>query len=836
MPASSVQQDAPVALEAVLCTDELKRRPSRSPDYQTENRALVALAQALADSPRTILQTLADTILDVLRAGSAGVSLVTEDRKRFYWPAIAGAWKPHIGGGTPRNFGPCGDVLDRNAPLMFSRLQRRYTYFQPVDPQVEEAILVPFYVRREAVGTIWAVSHDDSRKFDAEDMRQLESLGRFASAAFQIVRSLDKLEDEGGALRASERQFREMIDALPAAIYTTDAQGRITHFNPACVAFSGRTPELGTDHWCVTWKLYYPDGTPMPHDKCPMAIALREGRTVRGAEAIAERPDGSRVCFEPYPTTLRDGTGKIVGGINMLVDITARKQAERANAHLAAIVEGSADAIVSKDLSGIITSWNGGAERLFGYTAAEALGRSVTMLIPPDRVDEEPGILARIGRGERIDHYETIRRRKDGTLLDVSLTVSPVFDSHGKAVGASKIARDITERKLAEERLRVAKREAEAASRAKDMFLAVLSHELRTPLAPVFMTLTALELKGDIPRDVQDDVAMMRRNVELEVKLIDDLLDISRITSGKLRLTLERLNVNDLVRHACDTCSSNIREKGIQLQCELDDDVCEIMGDAARLQQVLWNLLNNAAKFTPEGGHIRVATQNADGGRVRITVRDTGIGVAPEILPRIFDAFEQGEVRITRQFGGLGLGLAISKLLVERHQGSIRAESDGPNKGTTFVVEVPALSREESASRPSRSRPVSGVNAGPLRLMVVEDHADTATVLARLLGARGHTVTTATTAAAALALASQGDFDVVISDLGLPDMTGYELMRRLKTKYGTKGIAMSGYGMEDDIRKGEQAGFSDHLVKPINFAQLEQTIWRVLAATDSTTS
>jgi PAS domain S-box-containing protein len=253
--------------------------------------------------------------------------------------------------------------------------------------------------------------------------------------------------DAEAALREGEARFREMIDALPAAIYTTDAEGRLTHFNPAAVEFSGRVPELGTDEWCVTWKLYYPDGTPMPHDQCPMAIALKENRTVRGAEAIAERPDGTRVWFMPYPTPLRDAKGNIVGGVNMLVDITERKRAEEATVRLSAIVQSSDDAIISKDLRGIITSWNKGAEKVFGYTADEAIGKPVTMLFPPDRTDEEPRILGRIARGETLEHYETVRRRKDGTDIHISLTVSPIRDEAGTIRGASKIARDITERK-----------------------------------------------------------------------------------------------------------------------------------------------------------------------------------------------------------------------------------------------------------------------------------------------------------------------------------------------------------------------------------------------------
>ena len=256
------------------------------------------------------------------------------------------------------------------------------------------------------------------------------------------------------AVRESERRFREMIDALPAAIYTTDAEGRLTHFNPAAVEFSGRTPELGTDRWCVSWKLYYPDGRPMPHDECPMAIALKEGHIIKGAEAIAERPDGTRRWFIPYPTPIRDSQGRIIGGINMLLDITERKQAEEATAHLAAIVASSDDAIISKNLDGIVQSWNKSAEHMFGFTAQEAVGKHITLIVPEDRWDEEKNILARLRQGERIDHFQTIRRRKDGSTFDLSLTISPVKDSAGRVIGASNVARDITHLKRIERALR----------------------------------------------------------------------------------------------------------------------------------------------------------------------------------------------------------------------------------------------------------------------------------------------------------------------------------------------------------------------------------------------
>jgi PAS domain S-box-containing protein len=253
--------------------------------------------------------------------------------------------------------------------------------------------------------------------------------------------------------------MEDVVRALPAAIYTTDAAGRITFYNEAAAELWGCRPELGKSEFCGSWKLFWPDGRPMPHGQCPMALALKEQREVRGMAAVAERPDGTLVDFVPYPTPLYDASGILIGAVNMLVDISDRKRADAHAQRLASIVESSDDAIVSKDLNGIITSWNRGAERLFGYTPEEVLGKPVTTLIPPDRMDEEPEILERVRRGERVDHYDTVRRRKDGSLIDISLTVSPVKDSDGRIIGASKIARDITERKRAQEQQKLLVRE-----------------------------------------------------------------------------------------------------------------------------------------------------------------------------------------------------------------------------------------------------------------------------------------------------------------------------------------------------------------------------------------
>jgi PAS domain S-box-containing protein len=289
----------------------------------------------------------------------------------------------------------------------------------------------------------------------------------FPIEAVAETHRLGRQQDDDTELHGQD-YFRRVLDDLPAAVYVTDAFGRITYFNDAAAALWGHRPEIGKSEWCGSWKLYWPDGRPMQHGDCPMAVTIRERRAIRGMEAIAERPDGSRVPFMPFPTPLFDGSGELVGAVNMLVDLSDGKRADELAQRMGAIVASSDDAIVSKDLNGVIQSWNPGAERLFGFSAEEAVGRPVTILIPEDRHDEEPSILARLRRGERIDHYETVRRRKDGTLIDVSLSVSPVRNSLGEIVGAAKIARDITERRLAAEQQLLLLREMD--HRIKNLF------------------------------------------------------------------------------------------------------------------------------------------------------------------------------------------------------------------------------------------------------------------------------------------------------------------------------------------------------------------------------
>jgi PAS domain S-box-containing protein len=336
-------------------------------------------------------------------------------------------------------------LVPKAAIVIVSQHQDSEMFRQALDAGAK-AYVVKSSISNDLLEAIAKVSRDGN------DIKHIEPSDSNHTLDTQEV--LQRNEFLEKTIRENEERFREMLDALPVAIYTTDAKGRLTYFNPAAIKFSGREPELGSDQWCVTWKLFYSDGKPMRHEDCPMALAIKEGRIVNDVEAMAERPDGTRVWFTPYPSLLHDDSGAIVGGINMLLDITERKRSEQAKGLLASIVDFSDDAIISKNLDGIITSWNSSAEKMFGYTAQEAIGRHITLIIPADRQDEEKMILERIKRGEQVDHFETVRMRKDSTEFDISVTISPVKDAGGQIVGASKVARDISERKQTERALR----------------------------------------------------------------------------------------------------------------------------------------------------------------------------------------------------------------------------------------------------------------------------------------------------------------------------------------------------------------------------------------------
>ncbi|HEX2973021.1 MAG TPA: PAS domain S-box protein, partial [Tepidisphaeraceae bacterium] len=517
-------------------------------------------------------------------------------------------------------------------------------------------------------------------------------------------------------------------------------------------------------------------------------------------------------------------------------DITDRKRIEEAQATLAAIVESSNEAIVGEALDGTITSWNAGAERLFGYKAEEVVGRPVSLLIPPDHPDEVLEILQTITHGQRVQRLEAERVRKGGERVVVWLSVSPIKDSTGRIIGAAKIAHDVTDLRRAQEALRAARDSAEAAkavaeqaNQAKDQFLAVLSHELRTPLTPVLAAADLLARNTTLPEEIQEDAEMIRRNVTMEARLIDDLLDLTRVAKGKIELAKEYVDLGTVLQRTVEVCMPDIEARRLHFGMELKDTPHRLHADPSRLQQVFWNVLKNAIKFTPPGGCVGVRCYRRQDGQAVVEVADSGVGIESTALSKIFDAFEQADRAVTRQFGGLGLGLAISKAMVKLHGGTISAHSDGKGKGATFRVVLPTVTPvAEPPAAEANDDPPDTTEKPQLRILLVEDHGDTARVMAHILQREGHEVRTAGDVASALELAGSEAFDLIISDLGLPDGSGLDLMRQLSSKHHEiKGIALSGYGSEEDVKRSRQVGFVEHLIKPVDLEQLHAAVARV---------
>ena len=392
---------------------------------------------------------------------------------------------------------------------------------------------------------------------------------------------------------------------------------------------------------------------------------------------------------------------------------------------------------------------------------------------------------------------------------------------------------DMTEWKRAQEEKRelaMKEQSARAAAEAKDRFMAILSHELRTPLTPVLAAVSALLGRSNVSRSDRPILEMIRRNIELEARLIEDLLDITRITRNKLQLRVENVDMHVAIRDVLEMCAEEAHAKAMKITSELRARKAMVHGDPARLRQIIWNLLKNAIKFTPAGGLVVVRTSNPSPGRLSLQVSDTGIGIQPGLLGKLFSAFEQDEID-RRRYGGLGLGLTISKALVEAHAGTVSASSDGKGRGSTFTVDLPAAAMEAASASPA---PSDGEQpkAQKLRILLVEDHSDTAQILSRLLEHEGHQVRVATNVGDALKLAGQGPMDLIISDLGLPDGSGYDLMLQVRPQLPqpVPAIALSGYGAESDIKRSRESGFSQHITKPVDFGRLLRAIDQVIGA------
>ena len=514
----------------------------------------------------------------------------------------------------------------------------------------------------------------------------------------------------------------------------------------------------------------------------------------------------------------------------------------------AALVESSDDAIVSKDLHGTIMSWNKAAERIFGYTAEEAISRPITMLLPVDRLQEEATILATLVRGERIDHFETERIRKDGRRIAISLSVSPIKDRTGRIVGGAKIARDITRRKqLEQEREQALARErharglAESANRAKDAFLAIVSHELRSPLSPILAWARMLRMKTLDERNSTRALEVIERAALAQAQLIDDLLDVSRIASGKLRLEVRPVDLGAVVEQATDIVRPAADAKGIRLEKVLDTETGKIVGDPTRLQQVMWNLLSNAVKFTPKNGRVQIALERVNS-HVEIAVSDTGQGMSADFLPQVFERFQQAETGSARSHGGLGLGLSIVRHIVELHGGSVFVESAGVGKGSTFTVKLPRMIFARTAGEAERRHPTLGELPEPtafrslhdVRVLVVDDEPDSNEVVSTILASAGAEVRVAASAADGLRELQHWRPHVIVSDIGMPGEDGYAFIAKVRAQSTTIGripvVALTAYASGEDRVRIFSAGFKAHVVKPTEPAELVAVVANVAEA------
>ena len=797
------------------------------------------------------------------------------------------------------------------------------------------------------------------------------------------------------------RHLARVVESSDDAIVSKDLNGIVTSWNRAAERMFGYTAAEAIGQ---SIRKIIPADRQAEEDT--VLERIRAGKSVTQFETWRQRKDGTLIPISLTVSPIVDNAGRVVGASKIARDITERAQAALVHRRLAAVVESSDDAIITKDLNSIITSWNPAAERMFGYTVDEAIGRSIRMLIPDELQDEEDVVLAKIRAGDKVDHYETVRQRKDGTRLTISLTVSPLRDDKGDVVGASKVARDITEKsrlialarehaenteKLGEvgaavastlDRERIVQKvtdvgrelthaefgaffynvtdpdsgdaymlytlsgapmeafakfphpratavfaptfygegpvrlddvtqdprfgknapyfgmppghlpvrsylavpvkgisgevigglffghsavgvfnaqhqrlalgvsawasvalqnarlfaDAQAANRMKDEFLAVLSHELRTPLNAIVgyaRLLRAGILSGE---KAARGLETLERNAMWLTQIVEDVLDVSRIVSGKIRLDVQSVELPLIVDNAVATIQPAADAKGVHVQSIVDPQVGPVSGDPSRLQQVVWNLVSNAVKFTPKQGRVQVRLQRVNS-HVEIVVADTGIGIRPDFLPYVFERFRQAEAGTTRKTGGLGLGLAIVRHIVEMHGGTVEASSPGENQGATFRVRLPVMIVHPDAVESRREHPRTERRAAltglagleGIHVAAIDDEEDALTLLRIVLESAGARVTTFSSPLAALERIAAVKPHVIVVDLGMPELDGFDLIARIRksTDPAIRSIpaaALTAFARSEDRTKALRSGFEMHLAKPVDPGELVASI------------
>jgi PAS domain S-box-containing protein len=834
------------------------------------------------------------------------------------------------------------------------------------------------------------VTRDLTARREAEEhTRRLlqEEAARHAAEASALEARRAQREE-----RRQREQLRVTLASIGDAVIVTDKEGRVTFLNPVAETLTGRkSDEAAGQRLEHVFRIINEQTRRAVED--PVNKVLRKGIIVGLANhSVLIAKDGREMPIDDSAAPIRDEEGTIAGVVLVFRDVTETRRAIEARLRLAAIVESSEDAIISKNLDGIVTSWNRGAEHLYGYSAEEMIGKPLTTLVPADHPDELPENMDQLKRGERIAHYETVRVRKDGSRVDVAVTVSPIRDAEGKIIGASTIARDISAVKrqeahrrflagastllaelldvpstlqrvaglsvpafadwctvdmldqegglrrvavahvnpakvqlaheihrrfppdpeapggvwhvlrtgrsqlvseildsmLAEnirdsEQLRSLRElglksymgvpltvrgktigvitflmaesgrrynaddlqlaedltqraaiaienaqlydELKEADRRKNEWIAMLAHELRNPLAPIRNALHIMKTPGVGEVAIEQARQMSERQVLNMVRLVDDLLDVSRIMRGRIELRKEPIDLATVITRAAETAQPMLDTQGQELVISITPEPLRLEADPMRLTQIVANLLHNAAKFSERAGRIWLSVER-QGSEAVIKVRDEGSGISPDLLPRVFDLFVQADGSLERSRGGLGIGLTLVRRLVEMHGGAITARSEGPGRGSEFTVRLPGL-KEVGVEEPTGGGTLRAVPAASRRVLVVDDNVDAAESVGMLLRIWGHTVRLAHNGPETLCAAKEYQPEVILLDIGLPGMNGYDVARRLREQPSARNvllIALTGYGQDDDRRRTEEAGFDHHLTKPVEPLALQKII------------
>ena len=658
--------------------------------------------------------------------------------------------------------------------------------------------------------------------------------------------------------RQSEARFRLLVESVrDYAIFMLDPEGHVLTWNAGAERIKGyRAGEIIGRHFSK----FYPAEASKDFPAYELRVAAKEGRFED--EGWRVRKDGTRFWANVVITALRDADGELVGFAKVTRDLTERREHEerlrQSEERFRLLVEGVPDyAIFSLDVNGNVATWNAGAQRIKGYKADEIIGQHFRKFYPPEAIESGwPDHELRVATAEGRFIDEGWRVRKDGSRFWASVTITALRDDSGRLRGFAKLTRDLTERKRTEaleasgaereamlEAERNARMLAQRSVRMKDEFLATLSHELRTPLNAILGWAQLLRASATAePAEYQRGMEVIERNARAQVRLIDDLLDLSRIMSGRFRLDVQQVALLDIVRGALDSIEPSAQAKGVRLESVLDPKSVIVAGDPARLQQVFWNLLSNAVKFTPKGGRIQVLLQRVNS-HIEFSVSDTGIGIPESFLPHVFERFSQKDSSTQREFGGLGLGLAISKQLVDLHGGRIQAKSPGEGQGATFVVTLPLVILGKEKRETPRVHPTAaeGAEAVPMprldgiHALVVDDEKDALELIRRVLESQGAATTGVRSAEEALRWLESHLPDVIISDIGMAGTDGYQFMRRLRASE-PKGrrlpaLALTAFARPDDRKHAILAGFQAHLAKPFDLAELGIVVAGLVART-----